>query len=184
MATVNILQPAFSTTWAENGTVEAIDEAQWKAGWAFVGAMPPSVEQFNKVHQVHDEKSNWLYQQMLSVFTAAGEAPTVGDLNSLRDSIQANLAASFTGLNAVNGWRRLPDGLIIQWGGGTISGNSVNNDVAMPTSFPVQAFVALISLQLDPGNFSVGVNILNNSTLRMKSTAAFQTLISWIAIGR
>lgn len=183
MATVNII-PAFTYKWAQTGTVEAIDDAQYKAGWSFIGATPPSVEQFNKVHQVQDEKSNWLYQQMLAVFTAAGETPTVGDLTSLRDSIQANLVAGFTGLNAVNGWRRLPDGLIYQWGSGTILGNSVNNDVALPTTFTAQGFVALISPQLDPGNFSVGVNILNNSTLRMKSTAAIQTLISWFAIGR
>lgn len=89
MATVNILQPAFGIKWAQDGTVEAIDEAQWRAGWSFIGATPPSVEQFNKVHQVQDEKSNWLYQQMLSIFTAGGETPTVGDLNSLRDATRA-----------------------------------------------------------------------------------------------
>lgn len=67
MATVNILQPAFSITWAEDGTVEAIDEAQWKAGWAYIGTIPPSVEQFNKVHQIHDQKSNWLYGRVGSL---------------------------------------------------------------------------------------------------------------------
>lgn len=87
MAVVNILQPAFGIKWAQDGTVESIDEAQWRAGWSFIGATPPSVEQFNKVHQVQDEKSNWLYQQMLAVFAAGSETPTVGDLNSLRDSI-------------------------------------------------------------------------------------------------
>lgn len=89
MATVNILQPAFGIKWAQDGTVSAIDEAQWRAGWAFIGATPPSVEQFNKVHQVQDEKSNWLYQQMLTLFTSVSETPTVGDLASLRDSVRA-----------------------------------------------------------------------------------------------
>lgn len=87
MAVVNLLLPAFGIVWAQDGTVEAIDEAQWRAGWAFIGATPPSVEQFNKLAQVQDQKSNWLYQQLLAVMTAAGETPSVGDLTSLRDSI-------------------------------------------------------------------------------------------------
>lgn len=135
MATVNILQPAFSTTWAENGTVEAIDEAQWKAGWAYIGTVPPSVEQFNKVHQVQDEKSNWLYQQMLSVMTAAGEMPSVGDLNSLRDAIEANLNARFTSNLAGVGWQRLSSGLILQWGlGTTVAGTGTL--VTFPLVYP------------------------------------------------
>lgn len=88
MATVNIL-PAFTYKWAQDGTAEAIDDAQYKAGWSFIGATPPSVEQFNKVHQVQDEKSNWLYSQMNAIFTAAGEVPSVGDVNSLRDATAA-----------------------------------------------------------------------------------------------
>ncbi len=87
MATVNILQPAFGIKWAQDGTVEAIDEAQWRAGWSFIGSTPPSVEQFNKVHQVQDEKTNYLYAQMAAIFTAAGETPSAGDLTSLRDAI-------------------------------------------------------------------------------------------------
>lgn len=89
MATVNILQPAFGIKWAQDGTVEAIDEAQWRAGWSFIGATPPSVEQFNKVHQVQDEKSNYLYAQMAAIYAAAGETPSAGDLTSLRDALAA-----------------------------------------------------------------------------------------------
>ena len=88
MAAVDILA-AFGYKWAETGTVEALDDAQYKAGWAFIGATPPSVEQFNKVHQIADEKANYLYAQMLSVFNAAGEVPSPGDTNSLRDAIAA-----------------------------------------------------------------------------------------------
>lgn len=86
MAVVNILS-AFGYKWAQDGTVQPIEDAQYRAGWSFIGAVPPSVEQFNKVHQVADEKSNWLYAQMAAVFAAAGETPSVGDLTSLRDSL-------------------------------------------------------------------------------------------------
>lgn len=87
MADVNLMLPAFGVVWAQDGTIAVIDEAQWRAGWAFIGATPPSVEQFNKVMQVQDQKANWLYRQMLSVMTQAGETPTVGDDNSLRDAL-------------------------------------------------------------------------------------------------
>lgn len=87
MATVAILQPAFGIKWAQDGTVEAIEEAQWRAGWSFIGATPPSVEQFNKVHQVQDEKSNYLYAQMAAIFTAAGVTPAAGTTTSLRDAL-------------------------------------------------------------------------------------------------
>lgn len=86
MATVNIL-PAFTYKWAQDATVEAIDDAQYKAGWAFIGATPPSVEQFNKVHQVADEKANYLYAQMAAIFTAAGQTPSAGDTGTLLASI-------------------------------------------------------------------------------------------------
>lgn len=98
MAAVDLLTPAFGIKWAQDGTVAVIDEAQWRAGWAFIGATPPTVEQFNKVMQIADEKSNYLYAQMLSVFTAAGEVPSVADNNSMRDA----LASLYNGGRIIN----------------------------------------------------------------------------------
>lgn len=88
MAVVNILD-AFTYKWAQTGTAEALTDDQWRAGWAFIGALPPSVEQFNKWGQVFDEKSNYLYSQMKAVFDAAGEVPSPADINSLRDALLA-----------------------------------------------------------------------------------------------
>jgi hypothetical protein len=59
MAAVN-LPEAFGYKWAENGTVDAMDDSQYKLGWAFIGPTPPSVEQFNKVLQTLDEKANYI----------------------------------------------------------------------------------------------------------------------------
>jgi hypothetical protein len=53
----------FQLPWARNGTVEGITDSQWQAGWSFVGGTPPSVEQFNKLQQMTDEKAAWLYKQ-------------------------------------------------------------------------------------------------------------------------
>lgn len=99
MATVDILA-AFGYKWGQDGTVETLDEAQYKAGWSFIGATPPSVEQFNKVHQIQDEKSNYLYEQMVAIYAAAGVAPAAGTLTSLRQSLRRMLGGNVTGLIA------------------------------------------------------------------------------------
>lgn len=86
MAAVQILQ-AFAYKWAQDGTAAALDDSQYKAGWAFIGATPPSVEQFNKVHQIADEKSNWLYGQVKAVTDAAGLVLAAGTSTTLRDAM-------------------------------------------------------------------------------------------------
>lgn len=87
MATVNIL-PAFTYKWAQDGTAEALEDTQYKAGWSFIGATPPSVEQFNKVHQIADEKSNYLYSQLSTIYTLTGVVPGAADVNSLRNALR------------------------------------------------------------------------------------------------
>lgn len=88
MATVNIL-PAFTYKWAQDGTVEALEDTQWKAGWSFIGATPPSVEQFNKWGQIFDEKSNYLYSQLSTLYTLTGVTPAAATATSLRDALRA-----------------------------------------------------------------------------------------------
>lgn len=130
MANVNLLMPAFGIKWAQDGTVAVIDEAQWRAGWAFIGATPPTVEQFNKVMQVGDEKANYLYAQMLSVFTAGGQVPAAGTVTTLRDAISGMvnlgrlvglqvLSASGTYTRTAGATR----GRLRMWGGGAGGGS-------------------------------------------------------------
>lgn len=87
MADVNFFD-AFGYKWALVGPTENLQDDQYKVGWSFIGAVPPSVEQFNRVHQVADEKANYLYSQMQAVFSAAGQVPTAVSLNTLRDSLR------------------------------------------------------------------------------------------------
>lgn len=56
---------AFGYKWGENGTVDAMDDSQYKTGWAFIGTTPPSVEQFNKVLQTIDEKANYINSRLI-----------------------------------------------------------------------------------------------------------------------
>ncbi|CAG9172257.1 gp53-like domain-containing protein [Cupriavidus respiraculi] len=63
MADVNFFDN-FETQWAQNGGIETIDENQYRQGWAFIGSTPPSVEQFNRVQQLNDQKAAWLFAQI------------------------------------------------------------------------------------------------------------------------
>ncbi|CAG9173032.1 hypothetical protein CURE108131_21075 [Cupriavidus respiraculi] len=71
MADVNFFDD-FERVWGTNGDVEAIDQNQYDQGWAFIGATPPSVEQFNKVQQVSDQKAAWLFAQMKTLAQQGG----------------------------------------------------------------------------------------------------------------
>lgn len=87
MPTVNLLD-AFTYKWAQLGTVEPLSDAQWKTGWAFIGPIPPSVEEFNKWGQIFDEKSNYLYSQLNTIYALTGVVPAAADANSLRDALR------------------------------------------------------------------------------------------------
>lgn len=74
MAEVNFFDH-FELPWAKNGVVEGISDSQWQAGWSFIGATPPSVEQFNKLQQISDQKSAWLYRQFKFAAERFGHSP-------------------------------------------------------------------------------------------------------------
>lgn len=89
MATVNFFD-GFTYEWAQTGNVYAWDDAQYKQGWATIGAVPPSVEQFNRVHQVVDQKANWLYRQLATAAATRGITLSAADnagLNKILDAI-------------------------------------------------------------------------------------------------
>lgn len=88
MAVVNILD-AFTYKWAQLGTAEPLTDDQWKVGWSFIGAVPPSVEQFNKWGQIFDEKSNYLYSQLKTIYDLTGVVPSPAGASSLRDALVA-----------------------------------------------------------------------------------------------
>lgn len=102
MADVNFFDD-FERVWGTNGDVEAIDQNQYDQGWAFIGATPPSVEQFNKVQQVSDQKAAWLFAQIkeLAERTGVDLAPSTVDAltRGVDDSINAK--------SPMYGWRGL-----------------------------------------------------------------------------
>lgn len=87
MAAVDFFS-SFGYKWGQDGSVYNWDDAQYKQGWATIGSVPPSVEQFNRLHQVADEKANWLYQQIKAVTDNASLALSAAASDTLLKAIQ------------------------------------------------------------------------------------------------
>jgi hypothetical protein len=77
----------FLKTWASLGVKTDPSDAQANAGFAFLGAAPPTVELFNALEQYSDQKDTYLYNQIASVINWGGKTPVETDPNTLRDSI-------------------------------------------------------------------------------------------------
>ena len=80
---------SFNMAWGENGGRFDWQPAQYRHGWATIGDVPPSVEQFNALHYLQDEKANFLYRQLAGVVAKAGNQYTeTAAASLLLDSIQ------------------------------------------------------------------------------------------------
>ncbi|EJO31665.1 pyocin knob domain-containing protein [Achromobacter marplatensis] len=83
----------FKSTWAQNGLTEDITDLQYKTGWSFIGSVPPSVEQFNKVQQTTDERLAWLYKQLDGLAAVTGRPLAATGFDALSYA-QQNLNAT------------------------------------------------------------------------------------------
>ncbi|MCX5462792.1 hypothetical protein [Alcaligenes parafaecalis] len=102
MAVVNFYS-GFEYKWGQTGGIIDLQDDQYKLGWAFIGSTPPSVEQFNKLQQLNDEKFAWLWGQ----FKQAADARKVtigGDdllgLNKLLTAVTPDATTARKGLAA------------------------------------------------------------------------------------
>lgn len=102
MADVNFFDN-FETQWAQNGGIETIDENQYRQGWAFIGATPPSAEQFNRVQQLSDQKAAWLFAQMKELAERSGFELAPLTVDALTRGIDDSINAK----SPMYGWRGL-----------------------------------------------------------------------------
>lgn len=86
----------FQYKWAQAGSVFTWDDAQYKQGWSTIGSTPPSVEQFNRVQQILDEKTNWLFAQISTAAAAKGITLTAADLQGLKKILDAYAPSATT----------------------------------------------------------------------------------------
>lgn len=102
MAVVNFYS-SFEYKWGQTGGVIDFQDDQYKIGWAFIGSTPPSVEQFNKLQQLNDEKFAWLWGQFKAAADARKVPLTANDLLGLDKILAAatpDATTSVKGLTA------------------------------------------------------------------------------------
>ena len=84
----------FTMTWASTGSTATLDSADLQQGWAYIGATPPTVEQFNTVEQHAFRRDQWLYGQIKGVTDYAGAMLSATVTTTLRDAIQSMIAGA------------------------------------------------------------------------------------------
>jgi len=112
-----------------------------------------------------------------------------GTGSGIDEDLLRGLPADFTVSKATNGYQKLPNGLIIQWGVGTSTAPSGTQ--TFPIAFPNSVLIAFGSSNYDLKNDDMGrcVMIYNLSNtgftcaIRETNDNESQTPFSWIAIG-
>lgn len=156
------------------GGLTPISDVSYAKGWEFVGANPPTKNDFSYLQNMSDIKSQWLYNYLSSSSNAASR--TIGSgLNQVPDM------SLFASSGANNGYQKLPGGLIIQWGRSTIPSSGIF--VNYPIPFPTLTYVVLLgSVGATATNITAN-NYLNNG---FSFNASATTVVdqAWAAIGR
>ena len=120
--------------------------------------------------------------------TAAELNHTDGVTSNIQTQLDAKVSDSdFTESFVSNGWTELPNGLIIQWGRTSISGNGSNVSVSFPKAFTTACLQVVISAE-DNGtsishNVSLGTTAPTTTTFRITNGVDDTRNIRFIAIG-
>jgi len=137
MALVDFFQN-FRTLWAETGPTDTVEDTQYRQGWGYIGSNPPSVEQFNKVQQLTDQKAAWLFEQFRTLSTLTGQPLTATSTDALSYALQ-NLDAG-----------NIKNGVLPVARGGTGRSGLANNTfiVGAGAGNPVQQLTAAQAMAL------------------------------------
>lgn len=118
-------------------------------------------------------------------FTGIPTAPTAAvgtDTTQIATTafVKANVAESFEEALTPNGWTKLPNGLIMQWG----NVSDTSGDKTFPIPFPT-ACLTLVGNQHPLANDGNGVTftIVSASTFKVQVGAAGGNTVYWLAVG-
>jgi hypothetical protein len=189
----------FTKRWASTGVVTEPSAGQADAGFAHLGANPPTVEEFNALFQWLDDKDNWLYRQLVEVIAAGGQTPASGNNATTLAALRALFGG--TGLLANAGYVQIPvfiggttQQVIFQWGGTNSLANG-NATITFPIAFPtscaaVLATEAAASGWGNNGGAIFGVSFKNASSCVIRTNtwngSAYipgASALYWFAIG-
>lgn len=147
----------FKATWAQNGLTEGITDVQYKTGWAYIGSIPPSVEQFNKVQQTTDERLGWIYNQLEALAAVTGRP-------LLATSADA-LSFAFQNLNATN----LKSGTVPV---ARLSGTATSLTAGAAQKLATSRTIAVTGDATGSGNFDGSANLSFGLTLAQTAVTA------------
>lgn len=88
------------------------------------------------------------------------------------------LLGAFAGVKGATGWRRLPTGLIVQWGSALVSPDGTR--IVLPTAFPSACHAAVGQSY---GTATVSLSARTRSTVTFTHNSDGGVTIDWIAIG-
>ena len=138
------------------------------------------------IHLVEDNGSNktWSFEHN-GDFNSAGDVRTSNG-KSLNTALQLG---DYRSQWQQNGWVRLPNGLIIQWGKTPVIHDENSTDIVFPIAFPNKVLnIQLTENQMRTVNnhatHLAALNITNTKfTFKMNSTLPIDTSADWFAIG-
>ena len=95
--------------------------------------------------------------------------------------------SDFTQSLSADGWCKLPNGLMIQWGRKYVSANAVNSSQTFPTAFSNACFSVLAQVELSSASFqdncSIGTTSPTTTTFRITNGLGSGVYFRFIAIG-
>lgn len=95
--------------------------------------------------------------------------------------------SDFTQSLSANGWCKLPNGLMIQWGRKYVSGNQANVAQSFPTAFPTACFSVVAQYEGSGtgtgDNFTLGTTAPTTTTFRVTNGVGSSVYFRYIAIG-
>jgi len=158
----------FTKVWATTGLVNDPSDAQANAGFAFIGAAPPTVELFNSLVKWDDQKDGYLFRQIKGVTDFAAitlvETDNLTLLHALQNKFQPILG--FTPVQQGGGAGQSTNKVYIGWNAGGLKAQVDSTDQTFfaflgkaQTWTAVQTFNAQVN-----ANAGVYANLFNAST--------------------
>lgn len=128
---------------------------------------------------------NMIQEELMSIVTAGGLTPDKTTYNQVLNAIKAVAIGQFISSFSANGYVKLPNGMIIQWGqvGGVGTGGTT---ATYPIAFPNNAFVTVPYVSVSSGPVTQYVNSVSTGTPKTTITFALNTgtaAVGYIAIG-
>ena len=134
----------------------------------------------------YDSTTNkWINTTTADVSIAWGDITgTLSNQSDLQSALNSKLSDTSHSF-ATNGYQKLSNGLIIQWGTSSGTSGTTNRVIAFPIAFPNACFAVTANSQKNDGNltYAGGMGTITTTTFNMYNAFNSSDNYSWIAIG-